>query len=204
MMLRHDYVTPYIDGIRFFDKPPLMYWLAAGWMHIFGVHDWAARLPLALGVLALLFAVYALGIRLFAAISPAHAPDRGGLYAALAMALSLGPYLYTRFYIPDILIALWMTLAVHLFLIALDRARASDTETVSSRAKASLCEAGVERPRISKSTNTQLAHSSPCSASPWSSPSTSSPRASSASSSPSLFAILYLAFTRQLQLLRKL
>jgi len=124
MMVRHDYVTPFIDGIRFFDKPPLMYWMAAGSMHIFGVHDWAARLPLALGVLALLFAVYALGIRLFAAISPAHAPDRGGLYAALAMALSIGPWLYTRFYIPDILIALWMTLAVHLFLIALDRARA--------------------------------------------------------------------------------
>ena len=123
MMLRHDYVTPYIDGIRFFDKPPLMYWLAAGSMHLFGVYDWAARLPLALGVLALLFAVYALGIRLFAAISPAHAPDRAGLYAALAMALSIGPWLYTRFYIPDILIALWMTFAVHLFLIALDRAR---------------------------------------------------------------------------------
>jgi 4-amino-4-deoxy-L-arabinose transferase-like glycosyltransferase len=98
-------------------------------MHLFGVHDWAARLPLALGVLALLFAVYALGIRLFAAISPAHAPDRGGLYAALAMALSLGPWLYTRFFIPDILIALWMTLAVHLFLIALDRARASGATT---------------------------------------------------------------------------
>src|SRR5580698_4409889 len=66
MLQRHDYVTPTIDGIRFFDKPPLMYWLAAGSMHIFGIHDWAGRLPLALGVLALLFAVYALGIRLFA------------------------------------------------------------------------------------------------------------------------------------------
>lgn len=123
MMIRHDYVTPYINGVRFFDKPPLMYWMAAGSMHIFGAHDWAARLPLALGVLALLFSVYALGIRLFAAISPADAPDRGGFYAALAMATSIGPYLYTRFFIPDILIALWMTLGVHLFLIALDRIR---------------------------------------------------------------------------------
>jgi 4-amino-4-deoxy-L-arabinose transferase-like glycosyltransferase len=121
MLQRHDFVTPTIDGIRFFDKPPLMYWMAAGSMHLFGIHDWAARLPLALGVLALLFAVYALGIRLYAAISPASRPDRAGLYAALAMATSIGPYLYTRFFIPDILIALWMTLAVHLFLIALDR-----------------------------------------------------------------------------------
>jgi len=121
MLKRHDFVTPYIDGVRFFDKPPLMYWMAAGSMRIFGVHDWAARLPLALAVLALLLAVYVLGIRCFATISPVGNPDRGGFYAAIAVATSIGPYLYTRFYIPDILIALWMTLAVHLFLIALNR-----------------------------------------------------------------------------------
>jgi 4-amino-4-deoxy-L-arabinose transferase-like glycosyltransferase len=120
MMQRHDYVTPYINGIRFFDKPPLLYWMAAASMHLFGIHDWAARLPLALAVLALLLAVYALGIRLFAAISPATSPDRAGFYAALVLATSIGPYLYTRFYIPDILLALWMTLAIHLLLIALD------------------------------------------------------------------------------------
>jgi len=123
MLQRHDFVTPYINGVLFFDKPPLLYWMAAGSMHLFGPHDWAARLPLALAVLALLLAVYALGIRLFAEISPTGHPDRGGFYAALAMATSVGPYLYTRFYIPDILLALWMTLAVHLTLIALDRLR---------------------------------------------------------------------------------
>ena len=121
MLHRHDYVTPYINGIRFFDKPPLMYWMAAGSMRIFGIHDWAARLPLALAVLALLLAVYALGVRLFSTISPTRNPDRAAFYAALALATSIGPYLYTRYYIPDILLALWMTLAVHLFLIALGR-----------------------------------------------------------------------------------
>jgi 4-amino-4-deoxy-L-arabinose transferase-like glycosyltransferase len=125
MLVRHDYVTPYVNGVRFFDKPPLMYWMAAASMRVFGTHDWAARLPLALGTLALLIAVYALGIRLFVAVSPTNAPDRGGFYAALAMATSIGPYLYTRFYIPDILLALWMTLGVHLFLIALDRINAN-------------------------------------------------------------------------------
>ena len=117
MLQRHDYVTPYVDGIRFFDKPPLMYWLAAAGMKVFGPYDWAARLPLSLLVLGLFLAVYALGTRLFS--------ERGGFYAALAMATSLGPYLFTRFYIPDILNALWMTLGVHLFLVALDRMRES-------------------------------------------------------------------------------
>jgi 4-amino-4-deoxy-L-arabinose transferase-like glycosyltransferase len=65
MMLRHDYVTPFANGVRFFDKPPLMYWMAAAGMKIFGVHDWAARLPMALCVLWLALAVYALGTRFF-------------------------------------------------------------------------------------------------------------------------------------------
>ncbi len=118
MLVRHDYVTPYVDGVRFFDKPPLMYWMAAGSMKVFGPYDWAARLPLSLCVLALFLCVYALGKRLYG--------ERGGFYAALAIATSLGPYLFTRFYIPDILNALWMTLGVHLFLIGLDRARAGN------------------------------------------------------------------------------
>ncbi len=115
MLARHDYVTPYVDGIRFFDKPPLMYWMAAAGMKLFGEHDWAARLPLSLSVLGLFLAVYALGKRLFG--------ERGGFYGAVVFATSLGPYLFTRFYIPDILNALWMTLGVHVFLLAVDRVR---------------------------------------------------------------------------------
>jgi len=127
MLVRHDYVTPYVDGVRFFDKPPLMYWLAAGSMRLFGVHDWAARLPLALLTLGLFLAVYALGLRLFREPSRCGGADdclttdRAALYSALALATSIGPFLYTRFFIPDILICLWLTLAIHAFHIALDR-----------------------------------------------------------------------------------
>jgi 4-amino-4-deoxy-L-arabinose transferase-like glycosyltransferase len=126
MLHRHDFVTPYIDGIRFFDKPPLMYWLAAGFMRLFGEYDWAGRLPLVLLTLALLLATYALGLRLFAAVSPAAHPDRGALYGALALATCIGPYLYTRFFIPDIVVTLWITLAIHSFLIALEQISATD------------------------------------------------------------------------------
>ena len=81
MLVRHDYVTPFIDGIRFFDKPPLMYWMAAGSMRLLGVNDWAARLPLALLTLVLLLAVCALGTRLF--------DRRAGLYAGVVTAPAL-------------------------------------------------------------------------------------------------------------------
>jgi 4-amino-4-deoxy-L-arabinose transferase-like glycosyltransferase len=123
MIHRHDLVTPYIDGIRFFDKPPLLYWMASTSMRIFGEYDWAARLPLTIAVLGLLLSVYALGIRLFSNLSPEGHRDRGGLYAALGVATGVGPYLFTRFFIPDILLCLWMTVGVHLFLIALDHIR---------------------------------------------------------------------------------
>jgi 4-amino-4-deoxy-L-arabinose transferase-like glycosyltransferase len=121
MLQRHNFVTPFVDGIRFFDKPPLMYWLAAGSMHIFGPHDWAGRLPLALLMLGLLLATYSLALRLFASVSPVKDPDRAALYSALALATCIGPYLYTRFYIPDIAVTLWLTLAIHAFLAARDR-----------------------------------------------------------------------------------
>src|SRR5580700_9920858 len=42
MLRRHDFVTPYVNGIRFFDKPPLMYWMASSSMAVFGKTDWAA------------------------------------------------------------------------------------------------------------------------------------------------------------------
>jgi 4-amino-4-deoxy-L-arabinose transferase-like glycosyltransferase len=182
MLLRHDYVTPYIDGIRFFDKPPLMYWLAAGSMHLFGPYDWAARLPLALLTLVLLLAVYALGLRLFAAISPAVHPDRGALYSSLALATCIGPFLYTRFFIPDILICLWMTLAVHAFLIALDRLHATSNQqptTNNSSLLPCLAFAAVTALNLLTKGIIGLVF-------------------------PIAFVLLYLALTRQLRLLLKL
>src|SRR5258707_9166480 len=89
MVLRHDWVTLYTDGIRYLEKAPLMYWGVAASYEIFGVSEWSTRLPLMLGVLALLLATYALGKRAYG--------ERGGLYAAVALATSLGPYIFTRF-----------------------------------------------------------------------------------------------------------
>jgi 4-amino-4-deoxy-L-arabinose transferase-like glycosyltransferase len=61
MVLRHDWVTLYTDGVRYLEKAPLMYWGVAASYEIFGVHDWSTRLPLMLCVLVLLLVTYALG-----------------------------------------------------------------------------------------------------------------------------------------------
>jgi len=111
MMLRHDWSTLYVNGLRYLEKAPLLYWAMAVSYKIFGVADWAARLPLALAMLALLLATYQIGRH--------HFDNAAGLYAALALALSFGPYIYTRILIPDILVALWLILGLHCFLLTL-------------------------------------------------------------------------------------
>lgn len=113
MLLRHDYVTLYADGVRYFDKPPLPYWLGAASAGIFGVHDWAIRLPLALSVLLLVLWIYQLANRIYGAEAWG---ERAGFFSALIFATSIGPYLFTRFFIPDVMVALWLTIAADLIL----------------------------------------------------------------------------------------
>jgi 4-amino-4-deoxy-L-arabinose transferase-like glycosyltransferase len=113
MVLRHDWVTLYTDGIRYLEKAPLMYWSVAASYEIFGVHDWSTRLPLMLGVLALLLTTYALGTRAYG--------ERGGFYSAVVLATCLGPYIFTRFQIPDIIVGLWMALSALFFLRSLEQ-----------------------------------------------------------------------------------
>src|SRR5579884_1460563 len=117
IVLRHDWVTLYANGIRYLEKAPFPYWTMAVSFRCFGVHDWSARLPLALGVLALIYAVYFLGRRAFG--------EKGGFYSALACALVFGPYIFTRFLIPDILVGLWFILSLGFFLRTLDEATPS-------------------------------------------------------------------------------
>ncbi|MBI2311018.1 MAG: glycosyltransferase family 39 protein [Betaproteobacteria bacterium] len=76
-----DWVTPRLNGIKYFEKPPLQYWATASAYTLFGEHHWTARLWSALtGVLGILLVWYA-GVRLFG-------PD-AGLYAALTLGSSL-------------------------------------------------------------------------------------------------------------------
>ncbi|HLY92187.1 MAG TPA: glycosyltransferase family 39 protein [Candidatus Angelobacter sp.] len=115
MVQNGDWVTLKIDGgIRYLEKAPLMYWLVAASYKVFGVHEWSTRLPIALSMLALLLVVYRMGRRFYG--------DEGGLYAALALGTGFGPYIYTRFLIPEMLVALWLALGFDFFLTTLEQA----------------------------------------------------------------------------------
>jgi hypothetical protein len=107
-----DWVTARLDGIKYLEKAPLHYWFIAISFRIFGVHDWAARIPSALCAVLLCWLVAA-----FAgwAFSP-----RAGLFSGLVLATSVGMWLFTRVEIPDVMLTLTITLAMWAFLRALD------------------------------------------------------------------------------------
>ncbi|MGO9017691.1 MAG: ArnT family glycosyltransferase [Syntrophobacteraceae bacterium] len=66
MLQSGDWVTMRIDnGIRYLEKAPLMYWLAAFAVSAFGLHDWTIRLPLAIFSLLLILLVFRFGARLW-------------------------------------------------------------------------------------------------------------------------------------------
>jgi 4-amino-4-deoxy-L-arabinose transferase-like glycosyltransferase len=58
MLERHDWITPVLGGQPWLEKPPLYYWQAMLAYKVFGVSDWAARLPSAFDATFLVLAVY--------------------------------------------------------------------------------------------------------------------------------------------------
>jgi 4-amino-4-deoxy-L-arabinose transferase-like glycosyltransferase len=117
MLTRHDFVTMHVNGVRYLDKAPLPYWMTAGSYAIFGVSEFSARLPLSLFALGSLLAVFYLGQEI--------AGERAGFFSSLVLGTAIGPYIYTRFEIPDIMVGFWLILTVHLFLRILDQANPS-------------------------------------------------------------------------------
>ncbi len=110
MLLNHDWVTLYVDGIRYLAKAPLMYWMVAVSYKLFGISEWQTRLPLVLSVLLLAWCVYVFGRKFFG--------KEAGFYAALITITSPGFYVFTRFLIPEVLVAIFLTLGLYFFLLA--------------------------------------------------------------------------------------
>jgi 4-amino-4-deoxy-L-arabinose transferase-like glycosyltransferase len=107
-----DWVTARLDGVGYLEKSPLKYWTMAVSYMVFGVHDWAARIPMALFAVALCWLTARIGWWAFG--------GRAGLYAGLALATCIGLFLFTRILIPDVALTLTITLAMWAFLRALE------------------------------------------------------------------------------------
>jgi hypothetical protein len=105
---RGDWVTLHINGVRYLEKAPLMYWATALSYKIFGFTEFATRLPLAIGAMLLVAAVYYFGRWMGGA--------RAGFYSGLALCAGLGVYLFTRIMIPEVILSFFLTVAFYFFL----------------------------------------------------------------------------------------
>jgi 4-amino-4-deoxy-L-arabinose transferase-like glycosyltransferase len=112
MAISGDWATLYVDGIRYLEKPPLPYWLAAIDYHLFGYNVFATHLPITLGVLGCAILAWLWGRRAYG--------HRAAFYAALAVLTSVGVFLWTRFFIPESLLTFFIALALYGFLTGLE------------------------------------------------------------------------------------
>ncbi len=80
MSVTGDWITPRLNGIKYFEKPPLQYWMTATAFRAFGEHEWTARLWAALTGFAGVLLVGFVGAKLFG--RPA------GFYSAMVLASS--------------------------------------------------------------------------------------------------------------------
>jgi 4-amino-4-deoxy-L-arabinose transferase-like glycosyltransferase len=114
MLMSGDWVTARLDGVAYLEKSPLNYWMIATSYLIFGVHDWAARLPLAFAVVLLCFVTYRFARWAYGGenSSGGNNSDDAGLYSGLALATCVGLFLFTRILIPDATVTLAITGAI--------------------------------------------------------------------------------------------
>lgn len=109
MAARGDWVTPRLDGVNYFEKPPLMYWSVAGLLRVFGSNEWAARAAPALFGLAGVLLTYVATRRLY--------NRNAGLAAAVVLGTSLLYYGLSRFLILDMAVSVLMTATLYCFIL---------------------------------------------------------------------------------------
>jgi dolichol-phosphate mannosyltransferase len=88
-----DWITPTLDGETYLDKPPLLYWITAASMRVFGENERAARLPCTVAALLTVLTTYLLGRRLVG--------FRAAWCGAMALLLCGGYVLAGRFLLMD-------------------------------------------------------------------------------------------------------
>lgn len=112
MLSSGDWTIARLDGVPYIEKAPLLYWLIAICYRVFGIHDWAARIPVALAAVLLCWVVARYGQWAFGRLA--------GFYAGLSLATCVGLFLFTRIQIPDVMLTLSVCIGIWSFQRALD------------------------------------------------------------------------------------
>jgi len=111
MAVSGDFVTPRLNGVKYFEKPPLVYWLSALTFQQFGVSEFTARLWGALFSIFGVLMTYAAGRALY---------GRGtGIWAAISLSTTLLYYVLSQIILLDMAVAVTMSGALFAFIVAM-------------------------------------------------------------------------------------
>ena len=112
MLATHDFVTLKINGNRYLEKAPLMYWVVALSYFFFGVNEFAAHLLVAVSMLLLVLLAMRWARRAF--------DHRASIYVGLFISTAAGCYLFTRILIPESILSLFIAASFYCFATALE------------------------------------------------------------------------------------
>ena len=108
MLFDGDWIIPHLNSVAYIEKPPMLYWLMAGSMYLFGVNDWAAHL-----VPALAFFLTACVMQRF--ISRQTHNEVAGFTTALIFATTLPTLAMGRMIMCDMVMTLFLSAALMQF-----------------------------------------------------------------------------------------
>jgi 4-amino-4-deoxy-L-arabinose transferase-like glycosyltransferase len=110
MVQSGDWITPYVNGLRYLNKPPLLIWLVAASFKLFGVSEMAARLPGLAAIVTTTWLVQRITVRV--------AGQYAALCSGLAFAFCIGTAIFTLEVMTDIFLVFFLALAMYCFLLA--------------------------------------------------------------------------------------
>lgn len=114
MLAAGDWVTPRLNGVNYFEKPPLVYWATAASLKAFGPTEWAVRgVPVFFALLGILF-TYASTRRLYGRYA--------GLAAGIVLATSLLYFALARIVLLDMAVSVLMSAALFCFILGVREA----------------------------------------------------------------------------------
>jgi len=105
-----DWITPRINGVKYFEKPPLLYWIEATQLNLFGIGEFSGRVPAMLFMIALCLLTAAAGEALYG--------RKAGVLAALMLATSALGFSLSRIVLLDGPVSFFLTGCLFAFLFA--------------------------------------------------------------------------------------
>lgn len=107
MLVTGDWLVPRLNGVPHYAKPPLTYWSVAASLKLFGINEWAARLPAALAAAFTALLVYLLGKKM--------ENELAGLLSSCIL-VSIGLFYFVgRLITPDMILTFFITLGLYCF-----------------------------------------------------------------------------------------